>query len=150
MSFKGKYLNGKRHGKGIEYYSDGKIKFEGEYSNGYKKEGNGYNYLGKIYFELERNGKGIEYDIIYGKLKYEREFLNEKRNGKGKEYDIINGNLIFEGEYKDDRLHGKVKKYDKNGNIIFEGEYKEGKKWNGISNEEYENFNDGPFRGCFQ
>ena len=56
MLFKGTYLNGKRHGKGIKYYSNGKIKFEGEYSNGYKIEGKGYNDLGKIYFELERNG----------------------------------------------------------------------------------------------
>ena len=150
LSFEGTYLNGKRHGKGIEYYSDGKIKFEGEYSNGYKIEGKGYGYFGKVCFELDRNGKGIEYDNFYGKLIYEGEFLNEKKNGKGKEYDIINGTLKFDGEYKDDLLHGKVKKYDKNGKIIFEGEYKEGKKWNGISNDEYENTYDGPFKGCFQ
>ena len=149
LSFKGTYLDGKRHGKGIEYYSSGEIKFEGEYSNGYKIEGKGYNYFGKIIFELERNGKGKEYDII-GKLKYEGEFLNGKRNGKGKEYNLVNGKLKYEGEYKEDLLHGKVKKYDNNGNIIFEGEYKEGKKWNGISNEEYEYTDDGPFEGCFQ
>ena len=148
--FEDTYLNGKRHGEGIEYYSDGKIKFEGEYSNGYKIEGKGYGYFGKVCFELDRNGKGIEYDNFYGKLIYEGEFLNEKKNGKGKEYDIISGTLKFDGEYKDDRLHGKVKKYDKNGKIIFEGEYKEGKKWNGISNDEYENTYDGPFKGCFQ
>ena len=31
--FEGIYLNGKRHGKGIKYYSGGGIEFEGEYSN---------------------------------------------------------------------------------------------------------------------
>ena len=30
MLFEGKYLNGKRNGKGKEYYDDGNLKFEGE------------------------------------------------------------------------------------------------------------------------
>ena len=38
--FEEEYLNGKRNGKGKDYYYDGKLKFEGEYLNG------------------ERNGKG--------------------------------------------------------------------------------------------
>ena len=42
LVFKGLYLNKKKHGKGIEYYLNGRIKFEGEYSNGYKIKGNGY------------------------------------------------------------------------------------------------------------
>ena len=41
--FKGGYLNGKKNGKGIEYFQNNKIKFEGEYLNG------------------KRNGKGKEY-----------------------------------------------------------------------------------------
>ena len=45
LIFEGEYLNGKRNGKGKEYYYfDGKLKFEGEYLNG------------------ERNGKGKEYN----------------------------------------------------------------------------------------
>jgi hypothetical protein len=32
--YEGEYLNGKKHGKGKEYYSSGEIKFEGEYLNG--------------------------------------------------------------------------------------------------------------------
>jgi len=41
--FEGEYLNGKRNGKGKEYYDNGNLKFDGEYLYG------------------ERNGKGKEY-----------------------------------------------------------------------------------------
>ena len=52
-----------------EYYDDGKLEFEGEYSDG------------------ERDGKGKEYNYIYGDLKFEGDYLNGKRwNGKIKEY----------------------------------------------------------------
>ena len=30
LKFEGEYLNGKRHGKGKEFYSNGKLKFDGE------------------------------------------------------------------------------------------------------------------------
>ena len=66
MIFEGEYLNGKRNGKGKEYYfSNGKLKFEGEYLNG------------------ERNGNGKEYNYNC-KLEFEGEYINGKRwNGKG-------------------------------------------------------------------
>ena len=56
-------MNGKRNGKGKEYYSDGDLKYEGEYSNG--------------------KGKGIEYNnnVI---LEFDGEYLNNK---------IWNGNV---------------------------------------------------------
>ena len=65
--FEGEYLNGKRNGKGSEYFSAGNLKFEGEYLNG------------------ERSGKGKEY-YCDSTLKFEGEYLNGTRNGKGKEY----------------------------------------------------------------
>ena len=43
LIFKGFYLNGKRNGKGKEYYENGNIEFEGEY------------------LDDKRNGKGKEY-----------------------------------------------------------------------------------------
>ena len=70
LLFEGEYLNGKKNGKGKEYFGDRTIKFEGEYLNG------------------RRNGKGKEYN--YGKLKFEGEYLN----GKGKEYNY-NGKLYL-------------------------------------------------------
>ena len=34
LEFEGEYLNGVRHGKGKEYYENGKLKFELEYLDG--------------------------------------------------------------------------------------------------------------------
>ena len=34
LIFEGEYLNGKRNGKGKEYYDNGKLEFEGEFING--------------------------------------------------------------------------------------------------------------------
>ena len=129
MSFNGiikeyDYLNGKRNGKGKEYYL-GELRFEGDYLDG------------------KRNGKGKEY--IFGSLIFEGEYLNDKKNGKGKEYD--NGKLIFEGEFingkrwnglgydkKDNKFYeftngdGYIKEYDFNGELLFEGNIKMVKK----------------------
>ena len=68
-------MNGKRNGKGKEYYKNGKLKFEGEYLNG------------------EINGKAKEY-FKNDKLRFEGEYLNGKKwSGKG--YNMI-GNLAYE------------------------------------------------------
>ena len=47
-------MNGKRNGKGKEYWNNGKLKFEGKYLNG-ERNGNGkeYNFFGKLIFEGE-------------------------------------------------------------------------------------------------
>ena len=50
--FEGEFKNGKKNGKGKEYYENGRIKYEGSYLNGRK------------------NGKGKEYYEI-GRIKYE-------------------------------------------------------------------------------
>ena len=133
LIFKGLYLNKKKHGKGIEYYLNGRIKFEGEYSNGYKIKGNGYNWFGELLYKLEKNGKIKEY-YENDKLKFEGKFLYGRKNGKGKEY-YENGKVRIEGEYRDDILNGKVIEYDLDGNIIFDGEYKNGNKWKGLTVE---------------
>ena len=75
LIFEGEYLNGKRNGKGKEYYENGKLKFKGKYING------------------ERNGKWKEY-YDNGHLQFEVEYLNGKR-WKGKGYSK-NGLLEFE------------------------------------------------------
>ena len=41
---KGEYSNGTRNGKGKEYYSNGELKFEGEYLNGKRWNGKGKQY----------------------------------------------------------------------------------------------------------
>ena len=83
MSYREKYLNGKRNGKGKEYQGlCNNIVFDGAYLNG------------------ERHGNGKEYYWLINDrfLIYEGGYLNGESNGKGKEYDI-KGNIIFEGEY---------------------------------------------------
>ena len=42
LEFEGEYLNGKRNGKGKEYYYDGNLKFEGEYLYNEKRKGKLY------------------------------------------------------------------------------------------------------------
>ena len=128
LRFEGEYLNGRRSGKGKEYYDKDKLKFDGEYLNG------------------KRNGIGKEYDSFNKKLIYEGEYLNGLRNGKGKEY-YDNGALKFDGEYLDGKQITGTK-YDRNGTkiyqlnnkngigkeygnqnmVLFEGEYLNGKK----------------------
>ena len=104
LIFEGEYLNGKRNGKGKEYALNGNLKFEGEYLNDLKWNGQGYDSdsLNDIEFGEFKNGKGLikEYNI-YGKLIFEGEYSNEQKNGKGKEY--CNGKLVFEGEYLNDK-----------------------------------------------
>ena len=69
MRYNGIYSRGDKKGKGMEYYENGKIKFDGIYSY--------------------RNKKGIEY-YENGNIKYEGEYLWEEcKNGKVKEYYIM-------------------------------------------------------------
>ena len=60
-SFEGEYKNGKRNGKGKEFYSNKNIKFEGEYLDGKRWKGKGYDPEGNLEFGME-NGR-----IWYGK-----------------------------------------------------------------------------------
>ena len=46
LIFEGEYLKGEKNGKGKEYYYGGKLKFEGEYLNGKRWNGKGYNKKG--------------------------------------------------------------------------------------------------------
>ena len=85
--FEGEYLNGKRNGKGKEYYDDSELKFKGEYLNG------------------KRNGIGKEYLRKTNIIIFEGEYLNGKRNGKGKEY-YDDGEIKFKGEYLNGKRNG--------------------------------------------
>ena len=56
LLFEGEYKNGKRNGKGIELYGNGKIKFCGDYLNGKRYKGKGYSIERKLEFEIEKDG----------------------------------------------------------------------------------------------
>ena len=166
LIFEGEYINGKRNGKGKEYYENGKLKFEGKYLNGLKN-GEGIEYHSEKNFNKEkeikfegqylnglRNGKGKEY-YKDEKLKFEGKYLNGLRNGKGKEYkiykfvdydynwcndyyeyDVYLSELAFKGKYLNGKRNGKGKEYYKNRTLKFQGEYLNGLK-NGKGIEYY-------------
>ena len=131
--FDGEYINDKKDGKGKEYYINEKLIFEGEYLEGKKWNGKGYDKNDHIIYEL-KNGNGLfkELDEFGEKIEFEGDYKNGERNGKGKEY--IDGILIFEGEYLDGKIwSGKGKEYCIGSDeLLFEGEYMNGKRWNWI------------------
>ena len=150
LLFEGEYLNGKRHGKGKEYNSKGKLKYEGDYLFDKKWNGKEYdknnmiiNILNKGTGKIRRynsdeqlnyecdyiNGQenGIKKQYHGNKLIYEGNIINSKENGKIKRYNN-NGILIFEGEYSNGKINGKVKEYYNIAKLKFEGEYSNGEK----------------------
>ena len=106
------------------------MQFEGEYFNGLRWNGKGYDLKGKEEFEIkDGKGKGKVYDED-GNLIFEGEYINGKIwNGKGKEYFYGNfGSLKikYNGDYTNGEKTGKGKEYDKDGNLIYEGEFLKG------------------------
>jgi len=124
LLYEGEFSKGKSNGKGKVYHSNGQIKFEGEYFNGKKWNGKGYDNYNNVIYEL-KNGKGIvkKYKGTIDRLSFEGEYKNGKKNGICKEYYIHNGILKFEGMYENGKISGKGKEYDIYGNLNFEGEY---------------------------
>ena len=138
--FEGNYLNGKRYGPGKEYYSNGKIKFEGEYLNGNIINGFGFDIYGHKFIISEERKVKEYYDN--GKLKFECEYYKGRKwngifyNSKGekdfeikygrgivKEYDLCSY-LSFKGEYINGERNGKGKEFfGFNENVVYEGEY---------------------------
>ena len=87
LRFEGDYLNGKRNGKGKEFYN-GSLIFEGIFLYGHKLKGKEYieeklEYEGEYLYDKKWNGKGYDNN---GKIIYE---LNNG-NGKVKEYTLTN------------------------------------------------------------
>jgi len=112
--FEGEYLNGKRNGKGKEYYYNGKLKFKGKYLNGFKIKGKGYDEEGNKILKIKSNGKEKEF-YKNGKNQFEGEYLNGKRwNGKRYNY---SGKFIF--EIKNEK--GNMKECSYGGILLFEG-----------------------------
>ena len=104
LVFEGEYLNGKRNGLGIEYHKNGKMKFNGEYKDGKKWNGKVYNYSEDLICEF-KEGKGMidEYNDR-GSLKSRCSYVNGEKNGIGTEYYYDNG---FSYEISIEYLNGK-------------------------------------------
>ena len=79
-------MKGLRHGKGIIYYKNGDILYEGDFlNNKYEGKGrhnleNGNYYIGEFWGGL-RNGKGILYNKN-GSIIYEGDFENDEYQGQ--------------------------------------------------------------------
>ena len=106
LKFEGEYLNDKRNGKGKEYYINGKLIFAGEYLNSKRWKGKIYGKYNNNYSEL-KGGKGFikEYDE-FNFIIYECKYINGERNGKGKELTFFDERLIYEYEYLNGKRHG--------------------------------------------
>ena len=88
--FNAEYSYGSWNGKGKEY-KDNKLVFEGEYLNGKKWNGIGYEIDSNKTYEL-KNGKGyfIHYFWIESNIIFKGEYINGKKNGKGKSMMMVN------------------------------------------------------------
>ena len=123
--FIGELKNNKKNGKGIIYYNNGNIKYEGDFindnfgGNGKSTFENGEYYIGEFKNGL-KNGKGIYY-YNNGNIKYQGDFINDKFDGNGK--CIWEDCAYYIGEWKNGLTHGKGKEFYNNGNILYEGNY---------------------------
>ena len=122
----GEVFCGMRQGKGIQYYEDGDILYEGDFVND-EPEGHGKMYYesGQYYIGQFKNslrhGKGTHY-YDNGEIMYEGDYVNDLPEGNGKLV-MDNGNYYI-GQFKKGMRHGKGKSYNKNGDIAYEGELK--------------------------
>ena len=168
LLFKGYYKNGKKNGKGTEFYKNKKKKFEGEYLNGVKINGTGYDKFGNVIYQIK--DKQIIEKYINGLIVFKGEYLNGKKYkgvgydisgnqvykinyGKGKVKEFFDdGVLKFEGEYFNGERNGQGIRYDYEGEILFEGIYLNGEKWTGKGKEYYtdhdqeDDTNNNPFK----
>jgi len=133
----GEWKNSLRHGKGILYYENGKVKYEGAWIND-KRNGYGIDkrYKGE-WIDDKKNGTGITYSGVweYKYKRYEGEWKNNKPHGKGKSYHSYERSsdgkwffgLAFEGEWKNGRkLKGKYYRFDTKelkSYLLYDGEY---------------------------
>ena len=138
----GELLNNQFHGKGILYYKDGKIEYDGDFIKG-KREGkgkyiweDGQYYIGQWVNNL-KHGKGIEY-YKNGTIRYVGDFNNGKLEGYGKY--IYEDGEYYIGQWLNNLKHGKGISYHNNGTIWYEGEWVENKK-EGYGKFTYENGN---------
>ena len=124
------------NGKAKEY-RDGVLTFDGEYVNGKRWNGKGYDEFGNLALVMINGiGVGKEFYVNDNLFCIEGEYIDGKINGKGIEYGEYMASIQFEGEYLNGKRNGKGKENNEN---IFEGEYINGKR-NGIGKEYYDDF----------
>ncbi|WP_298900940.1 CDC27 family protein [uncultured Psychroserpens sp.] len=112
------YKNALVEGQVLEYYSNGNIYSETNFSGGVK------------------NGVQKKYDVNK-KLSSEAYFLNGNYHGNYKTYHS-NGTIYEEGNYVEGALEGTIKMYFRNGTLAGEFEYSNGKLDGDYKNYDYD------------
>ena len=137
LIFDGEIMNGLKNGKCEEYYVKPynnylNLKFEGEYLNGEKWNGIGYDINGEKQYEI-KNGRGYIYEYDdYNKLAFEGELNDGIKSGKAIEY---SKKFKFDGFYLNGKRHGYGKLFNGFSNILsYEGDFSFGMK-NGFGRE---------------
>ena len=75
LEYEGDYVNGKRNGNGKEYDMNNKLIFCGEFKDGKRWNGIGYNGANNIVYEL-KNGKEMVKENNFGYLIFGGDYLN--------------------------------------------------------------------------
>lgn len=121
----GQLINELPNGKGRHYYSNGTIKYSGDWVNG-KYEGKGIYYLNDWVFYIGefkngvRHGKGTEY-YPNGNITYQGDYVNDQFEGFGT-YIMENG-VYYVGEWKFGLRHGKGTLHYADGKIKYKGDW---------------------------
>lgn len=126
----GNYVMGKKDGKWLEYFTDGKLISEVEYDND-KLNGvaryyydNGTPKTESHYTGGKRNGSHITW-YENGKIREEGRYAMDERDSIWKKYDH-SGLLETETGYKKGTLHGISRSYYSNGQLEYEMNYENG------------------------
>lgn len=125
--YHGNLLDGKKHGKGIYYFSNGE-KYDGNWKDD-RRNGKGiYDWIDGRRYEGDWkdslfNGKGV-YDSTIGD-RYDGDWKDGKKDGQGIFYSSLGER--YEGSWKDSLFHGTGVYYSSNGER-YEGDWKESKK----------------------
>ena len=123
------YKNGKKEGRGKEYYLNGKFKSDAFFIDGLL-QGKSIGYYENGNLEYEENYKDGKLDGLIkdyyenGQLKSELNYKNGQLDGLARAYHE-NGQLHIEENYKDGKLEGESTNYDEKGNIILKLIYKD-------------------------
>jgi antitoxin component YwqK of YwqJK toxin-antitoxin module len=147
---------GRRQGKWVDYYSNGQIRYEGQFKNGncqgefkyYDEQGNlkatnefdksGERALNKTYapngrviatgdyLNQKKDGEWKYYDANSGQLRLVEDNKEGKVHGWSRIYNPQNGALAEETQFVGGVPEGQCRKYSDTGTLIMECQYHEG------------------------
>ena len=134
--YEGQVTDCMKHGKGVEYARDGKVRYEGDFVWGHREgKGKEFDEDGHVTYEGEWKGScchghGILFDVVFKRdagfqsvKRYEGEFAKDVFHGKGVQY-YSDGQKKYDGEWNDGKPNGKGIEYAKD--TRYEGEFRNG------------------------